>query len=350
MTRTFDYSALSRAGGLGARLRALAGSPMLLVGATVVVLLVLATGAGLVGVLVLDPDPDGGMLAFLGLFFVAGLVAFVDVLRKTGGSAGLEAFAAANGLALTRSLTVRHYGAHAFRSGSRIVRESVRTREPRFVEVGDAWPMGPLRLSTSAATGVSASDQRSSEAFVRVKLSGPVRRQVVHDGRGEPLTQDDPAEPFLTPAMDRDLRDFAGPYVLEATGTELTLIGARPLHPDRRERLQRAFVLADALASRAEALLVDPATAPAAASWSAETSPPGGRPTSGPRTRRPLAVIGATVALLVVVPVAFAVVMSMIDGQLQGNRPLALLVVGAAVVALTRIAWLVVRHLTTPRR
>ncbi|EWS80214.1 hypothetical protein BF93_04870 [Brachybacterium phenoliresistens] len=353
--RDLDLSALGRGSGARARLRVLAESPLLLMGTTVVVLLVLVPAIVLVVVLASGAPLDGGMLAFLGILLLGGILGLVDVRRRTATSGGVEAFAEANGLDLIRESPARDYGAHRFRTGSRIVRESVRTREARLREIGDAWPMTLPEVGISAATGVRVGGPRTAEVFLRARLSAPVRAPLVHDGR-EAVTSDgqedraDGSTPFVSPEMDRDLRAFAGPYTLEISGQEVVLCGSRPLDASRAERVQEAAVLVEALASRTEALLVDDAAGGphAPVPWAAATGPHHPAP---PRrgARRPVVVLLGVLALLVVVPVALAVVMSSIDHVLLGREVLAKAVVGVAVVLILGIVAAVARWMTAGR-
>lgn len=376
--RDLDYSALGRGRGIGARMRALAGDPLMLMGTTVVVLLVLVPAVALVAILASGAPRDGGMLAFLGMLLAGGIYGLVDVWRKTTTSGGVEAFAEANRLDVIRSLEARDYGAHRFRTGSRIVQESMRTRQARFIEIGDAWPMTPVRLGISASAGVSARDHRSPEVFLRARLSGPVRAPLVHDGRegpdgspgqdgvlptasqeapfadppgdAAPARPDGADRPFITPAMDRDLRAFAGPYTLEITGQELVLCGSRPLDASRAGRVREAVILVDALASRSEALLLDgePGAPRTAATWSSAIGQHGAAPPMG-RRRHPLVVVLMVLAMLIVIPLGLAVVMSSIDHLLLGREVLAKVAVGILVVAILGIVLGVARWFTAAR-
>lgn len=335
MTR-FDLAPLERGAGLRERLRALAASPLLLVASTIGVLLLLVPLIG-VPVALLRPGPaDPGVLLFFAFLAVCAVMVLVDGLRKAGTGAGLEGFARANGLELTRSLAAREYAGRRFRSGERIVLHSLRTRTVPTLEVGDSWPMERLQVHVSDAGAVSTANAPAAEGFLRVVLHSPD-----HPG---------PTRSPMTTQLDAALVGLLGPYRLELGGGELTVMGSVPLEPARPERVTAAFELAAALARQASA--VRGAGMVAAAGQAVPATPAGGHPQPGSdrRARRTLAVIGAVLAMMVVVPTLFAVVMSVLDDHLPSGEGAARAVIAMLLIGITAVVSLVIRWTTAGRR
>ncbi|MFC0674986.1 hypothetical protein [Brachybacterium hainanense] len=327
--RSLDVSALRRGGGPRTRMHVLRTNPQLVVAATITAALILVSAIALVAVPLAEGPADPGLLAFLCMLLLMGLALLVSVVRRTGSTGGLAVFAQVNDLDFQQSVQARDYASARFRSGSWIVQQSVRTREERFVEIGDAWPMSP---------DMPVRAQRRSELFVRIRLSRPVREEA----RADPRTG------FVTPEVDEALRGFAGAYVLEAEGAELTLWGRRPLDPSRPERVEEAFFLADALAARAEELLVD-RSAPPATPWG--TSLLNEADARSPRRgASALRVVAVVLGLLILLPVGIALVMSVLDDHLRGNATAARIVVAVIVLIVGQIVVRAIRRLTARRR
>lgn len=257
----------------------------------------------------------------------------VDGLRKAGTGAGLEGFARANGLELTSSLAAREYAGSPFRSGERIVLHSLRTRTVPTLEVGDSWPMERLQVHVSDSGAVSAENAPAAEGFLRVVLHSPSRPG--------------PAGFPMTAELDAALGGLLGPYRLELEGGELTVLGSVPLEPARPERVTAAFELADALARQAGAAHGAGMAAPAV-----PVAPAGGPPQPGAerRARRPLTVIAALLAMLVVFPTLIAVVMSIVDDHLPSDEGAARAVVAVLLIGITAVVSLVLRWIMAGRR
>lgn len=261
------------------------------------------------------------------------VMVLVDGLRKAGTGAGLEGFARANGLELTSSVAAREYAGSPFRSGERIVLHSLRTRTVPILEVGDSWPMERLQVHVSDSGAVSADNAPAAEGFLRV---------VLHSSE-----QSGPAGFAMTAELDAALGGLLGPYRLELEGGELTVMGSVPLEPARPERVTAAFELADALARQAGAVHASGMVAPAV-----QAVPVGGpsQPMRAPRARRPLTVITAVLAMMVVVPVLFAIVMSIVDDHLPSDEGAARAVLAVLLIGITAVVWLVLRWITAGRR
>jgi hypothetical protein len=326
-TRDLDLTPLTGRAGVRDRARVVAADHLSLMGSTVAALVVLVPLVVLVALAATGNATDAGGLVLLVGCLVGGLYAVSDVWRKAGPAAALGAFARANGLVLQRSAAAPHYAGSVFADGSHVVRQSVRTPEEDFVEVGDRFP---------APRGGARRVQRPA-LFLRARLSGraaggPTARGLV------------PRE--LHDAIER----FAGPYRIEVAGDELTLLGTRELEAARPGRVQEAFALLDRLVELAESRLLPSPGSTAEPTPSGIPVPELPRPTAlRGRRRGPLRVVGMTLALLVVGPLVLAVVMSVVDDQLRGNEGVARLVVGLVVAAmLVAVAW-VARTVTTPR-
>lgn len=319
-----DLSPLGRGAGVRARLRSLGASPLLLVGATIGVLLLVVPTIALLAVVLGTGATDWGLVAFMAMLIASGVWVVVDVLRKAGTGSRLLAFARANDLELTRSLAAREYAGRRFRSGERIILHSLRTRTVPALEVGDTWPTRRVRVRVRSSGTVSAANAPQAEGFLRVVLPG--RGHAGHEVPG----------PFpMSSELDAALGELLGPYSLEVHDGELTVMGSLPLAPSRPERVTAAFDLAAALARRAGA---------------AATTPAGAAPRgTGRRSRHPLVIIGAVLAMLVVVPVAFAIVMSVLDDHIRGEAE-ARAVVGLLIVVITAIVAFVIRWATSRRR
>ncbi len=316
-----------------ARLRSLGSSPLLLVGATIGALLLLGPSVGILVAALGTGATDLGFIGFMALLLACGMWVMIDVLRKAGTGAGLEAFARANDLELTRSLAAREYAGSHFRSGERIILHSLRTRTTPVLEVGDTWPTDRIRVRVSSSGAVNAANAPSAEAFLRVVLPGRGRTPPA-DGAPVPMTSE----------LDVALGGFLGAYSLEVHGGELTVMGSQPLEPDRPERVTAAFDLAASLARLAEAQSPAATDAPSASAH--------GRARGGTRrrSRHPLAIIGAVLALFLVVPVGFAIVMSILDDHLGGGEGAARIVIGLLIAGITAVVALVLRWATTGRR
>jgi hypothetical protein len=304
-------------------LEAITSNNLWVVAGTVgVLLLVVPVVIGAV-LLVTGNGADPGGLMMIVFLLACGAMVMGDLLRKSGPSAGLAAFAAANDLELVRGTTARHYAGSVFAAGQHAVHQSVRTRGDAFLEVGESIP-----------TTIPA-DRRPNQPvlFLRARLAGP--------------TAADPDNTLVTPELERRLTGIAGPYRVEVAGDELTLLGSRPLD-SRPRHVEEAFELAATLAARADAHPAD-TSAPAETTLSGIPLPnPSPRPASSGRTRRPLIVVGWTLAVLVLGPLAIAVVMSILDDHLRGAVEARLVVSIIVVVTLLLVARLV-REAVTPK-
>jgi hypothetical protein len=323
-SRDLDFTPLARSMGLGARLKTAAADHRLVIAGTIGVLLLVVSMAVLVGLLATGNATDVGGLLVLVMCLGAGAYVLFDVLRQSGGAGTFGEFARANDLLMVRGSMVPHYGGSLFADGTHAVLHSVRTRDELFVEVGDRFP-------TTAPERRSPNQPR---LFLRTRLPGRVTG---------------PASEAVSPALRDALRRFAGDYLLEGSGDELTVFGSRALEPGRPGRVQEAFVLVEELAAQVTAT-VDPG--------SGSRTPAGVRPEPlAGRRPRPLAVAGWTLALVVGGPVAIAIVMSTLDEHLRGNEgaarvvvSLIILVVLAAVGRLLKAAMTVRRADRTPER
>lgn len=319
-----DLSPLGRGAGVRARLRSVCSSPLLVVGATLGVLLLVVPSIALLGAVLGTGDTDWGFVAFMAMLVLSGGWVVIDVLRKAGTGSRLLAFARANDLELTRSLAAREYAGSRFRSGERIILHSLRTRTVPALEVGDTWPTERVRVRVRPSGTVGATNTPQAEGFLRVVL--PDRDQPGHEVPG----------PFpMSSELDAALGELLGPHSLETHDGELTVMGSLPLAPHRPERVTAAFGLAAALARQAGA----PPTTRAGAAVRR----------TGRRSRHPLAIIAAVLAMLIVVPVALAIVMSLLDDVINSEGA-ARAVVGLVVVVCTAIVAFVIRWVTSRRR
>lgn len=322
--RDLDYTPLGRGSGIRNRLRAIGGNNLWVVAGAIGVLLVVVPVVIAIALLATgNPSPDG--LLMLLFLLVCGVLVLGDLLRKAGPAAGLEAFAAANSLELVRGTTARHYAGDVFASEQYAVHQSVRTRGETFVEVGECTP---------TTLPPDARRPNQSALFLRARLTG-------HTG----------AEPdqLVTPELHRQLTRLAGPYRVEVAGDELTVLGSRPLDPQRPGRLEEAFALAGTLVSRADAHPAD-ATTPGSPTLSGIPLPTPSRPLEAAgKPPRPLAVLGWGMAALVAGSLAIAIVMSVVDDHLRGREVEARLVVSIIVVVTLLLVARLVRAAVSPR-
>lgn len=332
--RNLDYGPLARRAGLGSRLRAASTSNLMVLGGTVGILLVIVPVTVLVGLVATGNATDVGGLVVLAMCFGGGVYALVDVLRKAGSADAFAAFARANDLTLVRGSTAPDYAGSLFADESHAVYQSVRTRDDAFVEVGERFPTTAPR---------SSRQPNRPELFLRARLAG----RATHDPHEGEL---------VTPELDDALSRFAGTYAIEVSDDELTLFGSRELDVVRRDRVEEAFALADELVARANATLVRSPRpgAPAGETQStlsgipipARTRP---EPPRG-RLRRPLTIVGWTLALMVGGPIVIAIVMSVLDDHLRGADAAARLVVSLVVLAAMAVVARVLKAALTPRR
>jgi hypothetical protein len=216
---------------------------------------------------------------------------------------------------------VPDYAGSHFADESHVVNHSVRTKRIEFVEVGDRFPTGPPPRTY---------EPHRPQLFLRARLPGPVTC--------------DPVEAGLVPRqLDEALAGFAGPYLLEVSGDELTVFGSRGLEAERAGRVEEAFALTDELVAHVGARAIPTPR---------ESDPPSSEESLpvGSGTRGPLLVVGWTLALLIGVPLAIAVVMSTLDDFLLGDEPAARAVVSLIVLAVSVVVAWGVRTALTPRR
>lgn len=333
---TLDYSMLARRPGARQLVRAVAGNPLLVLSSVVGILLVLVPLGVLVGMTVraMSGRPlDLGAVAVVVMLLIAGGCVLRDVMRRGRGAGPLERFATVNQLAWIPTGLRRSYAGSEFAAGTHAVLHGVRTRDARWLEVGDRQRVtSPLRRY-----------RRMPQLYLRMRLSGPPDLE--------------PDEPVITPVLDRELRELAGAYRVELSGEELTVFGSRPLEPTREGRVGVALALCGALARRADELLVG-GQAPSRPSLEAAGASPGTSPGTDPASTRPDTsttrssgagrVLLVALALLVLGPLAIAIPLSIIDDW--GLPALALRVI--VIILILGALWgigLVVRWLLTPR-
>ncbi|TQL67410.1 hypothetical protein FB381_1286 [Nocardioides albertanoniae] len=339
-SRSLDYTPLGRRVGLRARLAAIAGNNLYLLGMTVSVLL---TAAGLAVFLVQLITGHVGEFGWfcLGFLVPCGVLAAADGLRQAGRGGSVSAFARANGLEAIHGTTATSYAGSLFADGSHLVLHSVRTRGETFVEVGDLWPLGGAARAADGVEDPGSAAYPERRLFLRVKMGFSIRAGM----RAE----------VVTPELDERLRSFAGAYSLEISGSELTVFGRRELRPKDPLRMAEAFGLAQQLAERLAEVSRDRRRGRGRGAEKANAS---GIPIpqrhvaddAGLRTMGALKVIGITVALLVIGPLAIAVFMSAIDGGLRGREGVAQVVTLVVVSVVCAVIAGVVRMITTPRR
>lgn len=332
-SRSLDYRPLTDSVGLRGRLRTVAGDNLLVIGMTVGVLLV--AGALAVFLVQLISGQIGGFGWFcIGFLFPCGVWVMVSGLLQAGKGGSVAAFAQANDLELTRSTMATTYAGSLFADGSHLVRQSVRTPGETFVEVGDRWPATPPKVGMSGITGTVQAEPHTAQLFMRVRLNERVR----------PGTR---ASEIVTPALDEELRRFAGDYTVEVAGQELTVFGSRELEATRPDRMEQAIGLAERLAAHHAGLVGSEGEATTSGipiPQLAEVRTPGGRPMGA------LKAIGLVLALVVVGALVIAVVMSVLDDGLRGQKGLAEVVVLIVIAVLLAAVAGLVRLITTPRR
>lgn len=323
-----DYGPLAGSAGIAARLRAVGRSNLMVIGATIGVLMVLVTGAALVGMaLTGNLTADIGALVCLLMVFFGGIYVLFDVSHKTRGGTLLEGFARANGGELLGSRMSDHYAGRSFADGSYAVQQAVRLgdeAEPGMVEIGDRFPMGVPRRHQSP---------NEPELYLRARLAGPVP---------PPMRT---AAGLASPELQDRLTELAGPHRIEVTGDELTVFGTRPLEPGTSGRVQCAIELADDLAARANAVLVRGAVP----TTSGVPVPVVGRGARNTRTIGPWGAVGLVLALMTLFPLGLAVVMSNLDDHIQGEGEARVVVSIVVLVAMVLVAGMV-RLALAPRR
>ncbi|WP_114853691.1 hypothetical protein [Brachybacterium sp. YJGR34] len=325
--------------GSSARPRGPGAQPLTVVAATIIVLLLLVPAVGLPLALRAPDGPHGGALAILGFLLLCGIVGAVSLVMDRRKDARLRALAAARGLEVVEAHPAEHYAGSRFRDGSRVVLQGVRTTGSPVVEVGDCWSLraraGLRSVGAVPGAPVAAASRRPGrEAYLRLRLSGPVREEVGAE------------EPLVTARMHEDLVGLIGPYALEATGGELTVFGSQPLEATAPGRLDELLRLARSLADRAEERVVPenrPAASPAAEDAGA---PP---ETVMARAAHPLVVVLVVLGMLIVFPLLIALIMSSIDQYTLGNPGLARLVVSALILVLLGMVGAIMRALLRRR-
>lgn len=328
-----DYTPLTQRVGLRSRLRTLAGDNLMVMGMTVGVLLT----AGPLAVFLIQVVTGnlGGFGWFcIGFLFPCGVWVLGSGLYQAGKGGAVAAFARANGLRLVQGSAATSYAGSFFADGTHVVRQSVRTRDETFVEVGDRWPVTTPKLRTNSVTDTVQAEVRTPELFLRVRLSGRV-------------SPGGSAAEVVTTALDAELRQLAGAYTIEVTDRELTVFGTRELELTDADRMKQALGLAERLAEAAEAELVGDAPEPTA---SGIPIPEVGTRSSGGRMMGAVKVVGITIALFIIAPLVFAAVMSVADDNLRGRGGVAQVVVYLAVMALVGVVGWVVRLITRPQR
>lgn len=315
MSRDLNFQPLARNHGLRGRARAVGANPLWVMGGMIGVLLVVIPSAVFVALL-LDGRAydDWGVVALVAMLVAAGAFCVGQVLHEAGRGSALAAFAHANELDLVVAKAQPGYAGSLFADGSHIVQQSVRTQDARFVEVGERFPVtGPQRRGAPA----------TPELFLRGRLAG----------RSAPWATTDAG-----PELHERLTAFAGTYVVEVFRDELTVFGSKRLDPTRPGRMAEALALTDALVAEADDRI------PASARDHAPAVPEFGEGGRGRRTH-PGVVVAATLALLVVVPLTFAFVMSILENW-GAPVPLKVLAVSGGVSLVLVVVRAVVRRLT----
>lgn len=312
MPRDLRYDVLPHRAGLRDRLRAIGADPRLVLGATIAVLLVVVPAAIAVGLVLAGTFGDnGGALAVLTMLFLGGLWTLGSLLREGAKGSALTRFARVNRLDFVEASAMPGYAGSLFADDSRIVSQSVRTRERPFVEVGDTFLITAPKARYNPTLGrVQAGAPNQPELFLRGQLSRHVARQQI----------------ALDPALQERLSDFAGDHVVEVAADEVTVAGSKRLDADGAGRVEEAFALIDAVVAQVEA---HAATWPATPSTTLEGGDRAGSAVGvvAPRRAwRPMKVIGAALVTLVVVPLGFAFVMSILDNTTR-SRGVAILAV-----------------------
>lgn len=324
-----DFTPLTGWVGPWTRLRALAGQPTLVIPATIAGLMLAGAIAALVTFVVVGFDHVAASGYLFALVPLAGALWLgLDLWVSTGATGAFARFARVNGLVHLAGITVPHYASRVFAGGSHLVAAAVRTRDATFLEVGDRFPTTvPFRGDATYA---------EPALYLRARLSG--RAGTAPYG-----------VPLVTPELEEELTALAGEHTVEVTGDELTVLGSSPLGPTGPGRVERAFDLVDALAARADQLLVRLADEGPTASGVPipELAPPEvveGRPASA------LTVVVLTLALVTVLPLGLALVMSQVGGSLRGHEGAATLAVGAFVALCFALVALLIRTVSRPRR
>lgn len=291
-----DLTPLRRRAGLLARLRTIGHYPRYVVGSTMTVLVLLGgIAAILVSLFVPEEIEWGGFFCGMMLLAMGAWLTF-DILRNAGGGAPLEDFARVNDLDLTRSIAAPEYAGSLFRSGERVVEVSVRTRTMPLLEVGDSWPTAQVQIRLKSSGAVSVANPPASHGFLRVVLPA---------GELPPLPE------FPVPwELDEALTALLGDYSLELHGRELTVMGEKSLPPTDPDTVAAAFHLAEALARYAESTMPPGARVASAAVPETQAML---RSSAGRQARHPLAIVAATLGILIVSSVGFAILMSILD-------------------------------------
>ena len=229
MPRDLRYDVLHHRAGLRDRLRAIGADPRLVLGGTIAVLLVVVPAAITVGLVLAGTfGDDGGALAVLAMLFLAGLWTLGSLLREGAKGSALTRFARVNKLDVVEASAMPVYAGSLFADGSRIISQSVRTRERPFVEVGDTFLITAPKARYNPALGrVQAGAPNQPELFLRGQLSRQVPRQQI----------------ALDPALQQRLSDFAGDHVVEVAADEVTVAGSQAARC-RRSRPGRGGVRA----------------------------------------------------------------------------------------------------------
>lgn len=332
-----DYAPLGAHTGLRSRMRAIGSNPLMEMGATIGVLLVLVPLVVSVALVATGNLSDPGAAACLVMLVAGGIYTCWSVQRESAKAGAFGLFATVNGLTWVHGTTATQYAGSEFADGSHIVNQSVRTPDTDFLEVGDRFtvtrpglPRGAVGAGLGGRAGVpltgTASPYRSPQVFLRARLAGGAT-----GAPGDGV--------LVTPELRAAIEDFAGDHVVELTASELTVLGSRPLGVDDPVRVRRAFELVEELAAmNARSPRASGATQAATEDRAA--------------ARHPFRVVLAVLALMVVGPVVIALVMSSLEDviPMRGNRALAgVVVLGIVAVVLVVVMW-VMRRLVSPRR
>jgi hypothetical protein len=312
------YDALQRRASLRERMSGVSSDPRLVMGSTIAVLLLL--GAAVFGTTLATgglSDEGGAKLLVVCFLVAAGLAVLASALRDGGRRSVLARFAQDNDLHLIGSVAAPDYGGSLFADGSHVVHQSVRTRLRPLREVGDRYRYRAGGRYNPTTGGVQVAPPRTPQLFLRGQLSA----RVAVSGTVTP----DGGLPFRIAAL-------AGDHVVEVAGDEVTLFGSRPLAPHEPGRLQQAFALLDELVAWADAAHASTVTP----SYGMDATP-----ADEPLPRRgwrPATTVAATLLLIVLAPLGFVALGSILD-SLSGSTAAAN---GALVVFAGLVSWLVV--------
>jgi len=322
--------------------RTLAGDPQLLGAATLGAVMLAVSALATLCALLLSPVVAIALVLIIP--FAASIGYLVTVDRSVQAAARLGAFAEANGMIVSRALQAQHYAAAPFHEGRRFVRESVRTGDELFVEVGNSSLLDVASVSLTTK-GLRPTADASPEVFLRARLPAPVDTTRTTPGL-------DGAMGLLTADLDRELRELAGDYTIGVDGRELTVLGDTGLDLRSHADLTRAVTLIDTLAARATSMAgpLVPSTSPDPTRDSAADAPTTHLDSVTPRRKVPPFVVAALVLVLLIgLPVLGGLAQDLLEDHLHlGGLAMPLILSAATLVAVG--AFRVIARMMTARR